>query len=111
MICDLMISSYLKNPFFKRFNNIIVNTVFATFEDNYRQYTSREVQQGSTIDYEKTEKRRGEEHAHAAIHEAWERNLYIIKPEKYFLTRVNAHGELMSNNQCICENWIEKARP
>lgn len=110
MICDLMTSSYLKNPFFKRFNNIIVNTVFTTFEDNYRQYTSRKVKQGSTIDYEKAEKRRGEEHAHAAMYEAWERNLYILRPKKYFFTLVNAHGELISNNKCVCANWIQKAK-
>ena len=40
-ICDLMISSYVSNPFFKRFNNILVNTICTNFRNNALQLNAR----------------------------------------------------------------------
>ena len=107
-ICDLMMSNYLKNPFFKRFKSIVVNTVYTEFENNYRQYASRQTQKGSTAHFEDADKQATEQKAHAAMYRAWCDNLHLLKPEQQFITTVNSDGDLMSNNQCICANWKHK---
>jgi hypothetical protein len=42
-ICDLMVSSYLKNPFFKRFDRILINTIYTNFENNADQLFKRKL--------------------------------------------------------------------
>ena len=108
-ICDLMMSNYLKNPFFLRFKSIVVNTVYTDFESNYRQYSSRKTQKGSTAHFEDADKQETEQKTHAAMYRAWYNNLHLLKPEQQFITTVNSDGDLMSNNQCICANWKHKA--
>jgi len=107
-ICGIMMANYLKNPFFKRFKSIVVNTVFTDFEANYRQYSSRKTQKGSTAHFEDTDKQETEQKAHAAMYTAWRNNLHLLNPEQQFITIVNSDGDLMSNNQCICANWKHK---
>ena len=107
-ICDLMMSCYLKNSFFQRFKSIVVNTVYTDFEQNYRQYTSRETQQGKTVQFDDADKRETEKKAHAAMYTAWRNNLHILNPERKFITTVNNKGDLISNDQCICMNWKHK---
>ena len=47
--------------------------------------------------------------AHDAIYNSWERNTYLLKPEKIFHTFVSDPGDLLINNQCICKEWTKKA--
>ena len=47
-ICDLMASSYLKNPFFKRFNRVLINTIYTNLENNSKQLFERLLTRGST---------------------------------------------------------------
>ena len=108
-ICDLMMSSYLKNPFFQRFKFIVVSTVYTNFEENYKQYASRKTRKGSTARFEDADKQETERNTHSAMYEAWKNNLHLLKPKKHFITTVNNHGDLISNNQCICANCTHKA--
>ena len=103
-----MMSCYLKNSFFQRFKSIVVNTVYTDFEQNYRQYTSRETQQGKTVQFDDADKRETEKKAHAAMYTAWRNTLHILNPERQFITTVNNDGDLISNDQCICMNWKHK---
>ena len=47
--------------------------------------------------------------AHDAIYNSWERNIYLLKPERIFHTLVSDLGDLLTNNQCICKEWTKKA--
>ena len=107
-ICDLMMTNYLKHPFFQRFKYIIVSTISTELEDNYQQYSSRKIQQGSTAHFEDADKQASEQKAHAAMYTAWRNNLNLLKPEKEFITTINSHGDLISNKQCICTQWKHK---
>ena len=103
-----MMTNYLKHPFFQRFKYIIVSTISTELEDNYRQYSSRKIQQGSTAHFEDADKQASEQKAHAAMYTAWRNNLNLLKPEKEFITTINSHGDLISNKQCICTQWKHK---
>ncbi len=46
--------------------------------------------------------------AHDVMYDSWERNTYLLKPEKMFHTLVSDPGDLLLNNQCICKNWSQK---
>ena len=107
-ICDLMMSNYLKNPFFQRFKSIVVNTVYTDFKQNYRQYASRKTQKGSTAQFNDADKQETEKKAHAAMYRAWRNNLHLLNPKQQFITTVSNDGDLMSNDQCICMNWKHK---
>lgn len=102
-ICNIMISSYLKNPFFSRFRRTLINIINIDQKKNSIQFqarTNRKLFSRQTIDQAKQ--------AHDAMYDSWERNTYLLKPEKIFHTFVSAPGDLLLNNQCICKNWSQK---
>ena len=114
-ICDLMTSSYLRNPLFKRFNKILINTVFTNFTDNAQQLLRRKFPPGSTKKIAREWRSLGFKTAelaqefHNEAYKSWERNLHILKPEKIFFTKVDASGDLLINNDIACKGWKEKA--
>ena len=110
-ICDLMVSSYLKNPFFKRFNRILINTIYTNFENNSKQLFERLLTRGSTNKAASQWKNLGFKSAnlasqfHKEAYNSWERNLYLLNPEKMFITSVSDSDELFINNKIIRKNW------
>lgn len=110
-ICDLMISSYLRNPFFSRFKKILVNTINIDHSRNALQFQTRRKEMGKKGIKTELFPRQAIEvakRAHDDIYNSWERNTYLLQPEKIIHTFVNEQGNLLSNNQCICENWTQK---
>ena len=116
-ICDLMVSSYLKNPFFKRFERILINTIYTNFETNSRQLFERLSTLGSTKKVVSQFKNLGFKSAdlaaqfHKEAYDSWERNLHLLNPEKMFITSVSDSDELFINNKIICKNWKECIKP
>ena len=116
-ICDLMVSSYLKNPFFKRFDRILINTIFTSFEINLRQLFERLSTLGSTKKVAGQWKNLGFKSAdlaaqfHNEAYDSWERNLHLLNPEKMFITSVSESDELLINNKIICKNWKDCIKP
>jgi hypothetical protein len=110
-VCDLMTSSYLKNPFFSRFKEILVNTIDIDHERNSLQFKARRRKMGKRgaktqlFRYKSSELAK---QAHDVMYDSWERNTYLLKPEKIFHTLVSDPGDLLLNNQCICKNWSQK---
>ncbi len=116
-VCDLMISSYLKNPFFKRFDRILVNTIYSNFENNAKQLFERKLTQGSTNKIADAWRNLGFKsidlaaNFHKEAYSSWERNLHLLKPEKIFITSVSEFDELFINNKLVCKNWRECIKP
>ena len=116
-ICDLMVSSYLKNPFFKRFNRVLINTIYTNFENNSKQLFERLLTRGSTNKAASQWKNLGFKSAnlasqfHKEAYDSWERNLHLLNPEKMFITSVSDSDELFINNKIICKNWKECIKP
>lgn len=114
-VCNLMTSSYLRNPLFKRFKKILINTVFTEFTDNAQQLLGRKFPPGNTKKIAKEWRNLGFKTAESAkefhnqAYKAWERNLHILKPERIFFTKVDSSGDLLINNNIACKNWKEKA--
>ena len=114
-ICNLMTSSYLRNPLFKRFKKILINTVFTNFTDNAHQLLRRKFPLENNKKIAREWKNLGFKTAdlaqefHNEAYKAWERNLHILKPEKIFFTKVNSSGDLLINNDIACKNWKEQA--
>ena len=116
-ICDLMVSSYLKNPFFKRFDRILINTIYTNFENNAdqlfkRKLTPKGIKKIATewrnLGFKSTDLAMS---FHKETYNSWERNLHILKPEKTFITSVSESDELFINNKIICKNWKECIKP
>ncbi len=113
--CDLMTSSYLRNPLFKRFKKILINTVFTNFTDNADQLLRRKFPPGTTEKIAREWRTLGFKTAelaqefHNEAYKSWERNLHILKPEKIFFTKVAPSGDLLINNNIACKSWKEKA--
>ena len=111
-ICDLMISSYLKNPFFSRFKKTLINTINIDHERNSIQFQARREETGKRghktqlFRYKTSELAK---QAHDVMYNSWERNTYLLKPERTFHTFVTDSGDLLLNNQCICKNWTKQA--
>ena len=114
-ICNLMISSYLSNPLFKRFNKILVNTIYTDFTSNAQQLFARKFPRIDTrkisekwrnIGFKKAELA---EQFHKEAYNSWERSLHTLHPEKIFFTTVTNSGDLSINNHIACSNWREKA--
>ena len=116
-VCDLMVSSYLKNPFFKRFKRILINTIYTNFEKNSRQLFERLLMHGSTKKVASQWKNLGFKSAdlaaqfHKEAYNSWERNLHLLNPEKMFITSVSESDELFINNKIICKDWKECIKP
>ena len=106
-----MASSYLKNPFFKRFNRVLINTIYTNFENNSQQLFERLLTRGSTKKVASKWKNLGFKSAklasqfHKEAYDSWERNLHLVSPEKMFITSVSESDELFINNKIICKNW------
>ena len=115
-ICDLMVSSYLKNPFFKRFNKILINTIYTDFTINAKQLFGRKFLPGSTEKIADSWRNLGfktadlAERFHREAYNSWERNLHLLKPEKIFITSVNASDSLIINNKIVCNDWTNNAK-
>ena len=117
-ICDLMISSYLSNPLFKRFNKVLINTVFANFSENTHQLLTRKFPPGTKKTMASEWRNLGfktvesAQQFHKEAYKSWERNLHALKPEKIYFTKVdNNNGDLLINNNTACENWKGKTFP
>ena len=115
-ICDLMISSYVSNPFFKRFNNILVNTICTNFRNNALQLNARK-SPGTKIEKASAGwKNLGFKSAesakkfHKEAYNSWERNLHILQPEKILFTMISASGHLTINNEVTCADWRAKTK-
>ena len=114
-ICNLMTSSYLRNPLFKRFKKILINTVFTEFTNNAQQLLERKFPPENTKKIAKEWRNLGFKTAESAkefhnqAYNAWERNLHILKPERILFTKVDSSGDLLINNNIACKNWKEKA--
>jgi hypothetical protein len=110
-ICDLMISSYLSNPLFKRFKKILINTVFTNFSENAHQLLTRKFPPGTTKKMAREWRTLGFKTAesaqqfHKEAYKSWERNLHALKPEKISFTKVDASGDLWINNNVAYKNW------
>ena len=100
MICDLMISGYLSNPMFKRFNKVLINTVHTSFKNNSRQLYARSSRKN--LGFSKVDLAR---RFHKEAYNAWHRNLYKLHPVRVDSTHVDLSGNLVVNNQSICDNW------
>lgn len=115
-ICDLMISSYLRNPFFKRFERILINTIYTSFTNNAKQLLERKFLPESTDIIADEWRNLGfksadlAQHFHKEAYDSWERNLYLLHPEKMSITSVSESDDLMINNRKICSNWSEKIK-
>lgn len=113
MICDLMISGYLSNPMFKRFNKVLINTVHTSFKNNSRQLYARNSRQEvpgkpskhKNLGFSKVNLAR---RFHKEAYNAWHRNLYKLHPVRVDSTHVDLSGNLVVNNQSICDNWKSK---
>ena len=103
MICDLMISGYLSNPMFKRFNKVLINTVHTSFKNNSRQLYARISRK--YLGFSKVDLAR---RFHKEAYNAWYRNLYKLHPVRVDSTHVDSSGNLVVNNQSICDNWKSK---
>lgn len=104
-ICDLMISSFLKNHFFSRFKRIAVNTIYTDSKTNYWQKIHRDKPK-KNINHAKELKMYTRQHR--AMYKAWEKHIYLLKPSKILFTTAGKDGALYSNNKCICPNWAAK---
>ena len=107
-ICDLMISGYLSNPIFGRYKKILVNTVYTKFEDNSRQLHSRYKGKPKKLKNLGFTTANLARQFHSEAYKSWNRNLYILRPEKIQFTHVNESGDLLINNELICKNWRSK---
>lgn len=112
-ICDLMISSYLRNPFFKRFNQILINTIHTSFESNAKQLLERKLTPGSiqknlegwrNLGFKSTDLAMS---FHKEAYNSWERKFHLLGPEKIFITSISESDELLINNKIICKKWKE----
>ena len=116
-ICDLMVSSYLKNPFFKRFNRVLISTIYTNFENNSKQLSERLLTRGSTNEAASQWKNLVFKFAdlasqfHKEAYYSWQFNLHLLNPEKMFITSVSDSDELFINNKIICKNWKECIKP
>ena len=115
-ICNLMISSYVSNPFFKRFDNILVNTICTNFKNSALQLNSRKSPETKIEKASAGWKNLGFKSAesakklHKETHHSWERNLYLLHPEKILFTTISASGHLTINNEVTCSDWRSKAK-
>ena len=115
-ICDLMISSYASNPFFKRFNNICINTICTNFRNNSLQLNTRKSLETKTEEASagwenlRFKSAKSAKKFHKEAYNSWERNLYLLQPEKILFTTVNASGHLTINNEVVCTDWRAKAK-
>ena len=115
-ICDLMVSSYVSNPFFKRFNNILVNTICTNFRNNALQLNARKSSEFKTEKASAGWKNLGFKSAesakkfHKEAYNSWERNLHILQPEKILFTTISTSGHLIINNEVTCTDWRTKAK-
>ena len=111
-ICDLMITSYLRNPFFSRFKTVLINTINIDHEKNSMQFQARREEteeKGNKTQLFRYKTRELAKQAHGVMYNSWERNTYLLKPERTFHTFVADSGDLFLNNQCICKNWTKQA--
>ena len=114
-ICDLMITAYLSNPLFKRFDKILVNTINSSFKQNSEQLLKRKFPsktEGKLQDKWKNLGFKNEElakHFHKEVHKSWERNIHILRPERIYFTKVDEAGDLLINNEIACKEWTKKA--
>nr|WP_115093486.1 hypothetical protein [Synechococcus sp. UW106] len=106
-VCDLMVSSFLKHQFFSRFEQIVVNTIYTNYHTNYQQKMQRD--RPNSTKQRKNLKEMFEKE-HRAMYEAWEKNIYLLKPSKILFTTVAKDGGLYSNNECICPGWTSKTK-
>ena len=104
-ICDLMVSSFLRNHFFSRFKRIAVNTIHIDSKTNYWQKLKRDKPK-KEVNHSKEIKIYSRQHR--AMYKAWEKHIYLLKPSKILFTTVGKDGGLHSNNKCICPNWVDK---
>ena len=115
-ICDLMISSYASNPFFKRFNNICINTICTNFRNNSLQLNTRKSLETKTEEASagwenlRFKSAKSAKKFHKEAYNSWERNLHILQPEKILFTTISASGHLTINNQVACTDWRAKAK-
>ncbi|MGB1775364.1 MAG: hypothetical protein ACPHGV_03390 [Synechococcus sp.] len=105
-VCDLMVSSFLRNPFFRRFKTILVNTVYTDFDRNLRQFQFRKAA-GAPLTFD--EPSHFLRKAHQLVYTSWNKHLDLLNPEQVFSTTVNSAGDLISNDCCLCEGWRTKA--
>ena len=108
MVCDLLVSSFLKHQFFSKFDVIVINTVYIDWDKNYVQKMKRDRPNEKIKSNKKSEIFSREHHA---MYEAWERNIYLLKPSRIFFTTVCEDGGLYSNNKCICPDWTSQVSP
>ena len=114
-ICDLMISSFLNNHLFDRFQRILVNTVTTNIENCSRQLIRRRFlgqrkrkqrEAMKNLGFESIEDAR---RFHERVYKSWDNNLKKLNPEQVRYIMVNDEGSLMSNNRVIFANWTDKA--
>ena len=114
-IYDLMITAYLSNPLFKRFEKILVNTINSSFKQNSEQLLKRKFPsktEGKLQDkWKKLDFKNGElvKHFRKEVHKSWERNIHILRPERIYLTKVDEAVDLLINNEIAYKEWTKKA--
>ena len=114
-LCDLMVSGYLSNPLFKRFDKILVNTITSSFSNNSQQLLKRKFPSTTKQEIQKKWKHLGfkkrdlAQKFHKEVYKSWERNIHILQPEGIYFTKVSEGGDLLVNNEIACKGWSKKA--
>ena len=87
--CDLMIKAFLENHFFERFKYVLIKTVLTDVERCSAQLAKRKFRGKNKKKLRNEWKHLGfssaelDQQFHKEVHKSWERNLHILKPEKY----------------------------
>ena len=98
-----------QKPLFKRFNRVLINTIYTNFENNSKQLFERLLMHGSTNKAACQWKNLGLKSAnlasqfHKEAYDSWGRNLHLLNPEKMFITSVNDTDELLINNKSFAK--------
>ena len=114
-ICDLMISSFLNNALFERFERVLVNTVITNIENCSRQLIRRRFSGKQKKKQREAMKNLGFDSLedaskfHERAYNSWEHNLKKINPECVQHISVDNTGNLMIDNKKIFMNWTNKA--
>jgi len=114
-LCDLMITAYLSNPLFKRFDKVLVNTIVSSFTKNSEQLLKRNFPSKTEGNFHDKWKNLGfkerelAQKFHKEVYKSWERKMHILKPESIFFTKVDDAGNLLINNEIACKEWTKKA--
>ena len=111
---DQIMRLYLQYPFFKRFQRIVVNTVFCEFSENAQQLTGRKAKRSakaltlqSRYKYFQAPDAMAQS-IHQELYASWERNLSILNPASISKTQVSESGDLLLNESLLVAEWSKR---